>query len=438
MTDTKTPSPSTHMVEMKRLRFRETLQAHLGNANAAIVFELKPSVGSKALPDEQGGSHENHTVGGKNVGLLEIVISHDASLVVVNPVVELSHAGLQAQSRLRIVETAYKGEGCTNLDLIPQVGVAGLLPQTHLQVATPELAGIELAGVAEQLEEGAGAWRACSGCHELIEGHPTGPWSETLKSYMGGGCRECGGIGAIWDSIDYKQVHDPAPIAKAAGSRPMDEASLPTTSRLSQLEARTSCAASVNDQLTSPSQQPQSHALGCCDHRPHPPAPQDSDQQPDRHDHRKPTTTNWACDLAFGTQSEFRHQVAGNETDSKSDPEREKQHLVKVAQDGNEVRDEIDRRESVGSHAACDQLGSERGPLVLSGDPECDCIPLQGFCPAFQSLEPALHTSTYTVTAEETVKPTRAASPAPQTREVGRPVTRRDTILASVRVDDRR
>jgi hypothetical protein len=34
----------------------------------------------------------------------------------------------------------------------------------------------------------------------------------------------------------------------------------------------------------------------------------------------------------------------------------------------------------------------------------------------FQSLEPALHTSTYTVTAEETVKPTRAASPAPQTK----------------------
>jgi hypothetical protein len=46
---------------------------------------------------------------------------------------------------------------------------------------------------------------------------------------------------------------------KPAGSRPMDEASLPNTSRLSQLEARTSCAALVNDQLTPPSPQPQNH-----------------------------------------------------------------------------------------------------------------------------------------------------------------------------------
>jgi len=239
-------------------------------------------------------------------------------------------------------------------------------------------------------------------------------WNVSNAGYMDG-VREC--MRHLGDQLEIEPRFAMEKLdGKSAGSRSMDEASLPSTSRLSQLEARTSCAASVNDQLTSPSPQPQNHALGSCDHRPHPPAPQNSDQQPDRHDHSKSTTTNWACDLAFGEQSEFRHQVAGNETDSKSDPEREKQHLVKVAQDGNEVRDEIDRRESVGSHAACDQLCSERGPLVLSGDPECDCIPLQGFRPVFQSLEPALHTSTYTVTAEETVKPTRAASPAPQTK----------------------
>lgn len=53
----------------------------------------------------------------------------------------------------------------------------------------------------------------------------------------------------------------PPPQDQAAGSRPLDEASLPNTSRLSQLEARTSCAASVNDQLTSPSPQPQNRAV---------------------------------------------------------------------------------------------------------------------------------------------------------------------------------
>jgi hypothetical protein len=124
-------------------------------------------------------------------------------------------------------------------------------PETHVHVAIPELSGIELAGVADQLEEGAGAWRACSGIHELIEGHPTGPWSETLKSYMGGGCRECGGIGAIWDNTDYSQVNNSLPLKRSeeADLPVLSEASLPTTSRLSQLEARKSCAASVNDPL---------------------------------------------------------------------------------------------------------------------------------------------------------------------------------------------
>ena len=134
-------------------------------------------------------------------------------------------------------------------------------PASNLHVATSEPAGIELAGVAEQLEQGAGAWRACSGCHELIEGHPTGPWSETLKSYMGGGCRECGGIGAIWDNTDYRQVNYAAPMmsSKEADLPVLSEASLPTTSRLSQLEAHKSCAASINDPSTLIDQPRQNH-----------------------------------------------------------------------------------------------------------------------------------------------------------------------------------
>ena len=62
---------------------------------------------------------------------------------------------------------------------------------------------IELSGVAEQLAEGGGAWRSCSGCHELNEGHPTGAWSNVLKCHLGLGCSECGGIGAVWDNTDY-------------------------------------------------------------------------------------------------------------------------------------------------------------------------------------------------------------------------------------------
>lgn len=67
---------------------------------------------------------------------------------------------------------------------------------------------IELQGVAETLAEGDGLWRSCTGCHELNEGHDTGPYSKTLKCHLGGGCSECGGIGAIWDTTDYQAMVD--------------------------------------------------------------------------------------------------------------------------------------------------------------------------------------------------------------------------------------
>lgn len=67
-------------------------------------------------------------------------------------------------------------------------------------------------GLAEQVEEamqdGAGFWRSCSGCYETCEGYATGayPFSEALKCVLGAGCRECGGIGAIWDNTDYEDM----------------------------------------------------------------------------------------------------------------------------------------------------------------------------------------------------------------------------------------
>lgn len=60
--------------------------------------------------------------------------------------------------------------------------------QTELDLLKPS---------AEILQEG--AWRPCSGCHETDEGHPTGPFSDTLQCHLGIGCHECGGIGATWE-----------------------------------------------------------------------------------------------------------------------------------------------------------------------------------------------------------------------------------------------
>jgi hypothetical protein len=72
---------------------------------------------------------------------------------------------------------------------------------------------IELDGVSEALEYGKGVWNICSGCHESNEGYPTGPYSSIMRCHLGGGCYECGGIGAIWDRTDYSNInaHRPMP-----------------------------------------------------------------------------------------------------------------------------------------------------------------------------------------------------------------------------------
>lgn len=57
-------------------------------------------------------------------------------------------------------------------------------------------------------DEKDGFWRSCTGCHETEDGHPVGhyPFSAALGCNLGGGCRECGGIGAVWDSTDYEDM----------------------------------------------------------------------------------------------------------------------------------------------------------------------------------------------------------------------------------------
>lgn len=64
----------------------------------------------------------------------------------------------------------------------------------------------ELAGIPEAIKEGGGLWRSCSGCHELNEGHDTGPYSKVFSCVLGSGCSECGGIGVVWDSTDYDEM----------------------------------------------------------------------------------------------------------------------------------------------------------------------------------------------------------------------------------------
>lgn len=60
-------------------------------------------------------------------------------------------------------------------------------------------------------DEESGFWHSCSGCTELSDGHNSNgyPHSNVFNCLVGGGCCECGGIGVIWDNIDYKNIgHD--------------------------------------------------------------------------------------------------------------------------------------------------------------------------------------------------------------------------------------
>lgn len=57
--------------------------------------------------------------------------------------------------------------------------------------------------VKEYKEEG--RWLTCSGCHDTEDGYDIGyyPFNDSFDCKLGSGCSECGGIGAIWDTIDY-------------------------------------------------------------------------------------------------------------------------------------------------------------------------------------------------------------------------------------------
>ncbi|MAY32822.1 MAG: hypothetical protein CMM86_09480 [Rhodovulum sp.] len=50
----------------------------------------------------------------------------------------------------------------------------------------------------EVITENGGWWSPCSGCHESNEGVPTGEYSAAMQCHRGFGCRECGGLGAVW------------------------------------------------------------------------------------------------------------------------------------------------------------------------------------------------------------------------------------------------
>lgn len=80
----------------------------------------------------------------------------------------------------------------------PEDGIERLYTLAEVEEIIAKLSFEALIG-ADVFEHG--QWRSCTGCHELNEGHATGPWSTAFRCNVGNGCHECGGIGAIWEEF---------------------------------------------------------------------------------------------------------------------------------------------------------------------------------------------------------------------------------------------
>ncbi|MCC4618321.1 hypothetical protein LL972_20395 [Xanthomonas campestris pv. asclepiadis] len=121
--------------------------------------------------------------------------------------------------QLEVHADPMRGEGGHYLPA--RKSVAGKFTQPlYTAPPAPAAVPVEFIGVSEQISAGNGFWRACSGCHELNEGVETGPYSAGLRCYLGTGCVECGGIGAIWDNTDYELMADEEAAALAIHPQP--------------------------------------------------------------------------------------------------------------------------------------------------------------------------------------------------------------------------
>lgn len=76
--------------------------------------------------------------------------------------------------------------------------------------------------VKERIAEGDGFWRSCSGCCETSDGYNVNgyPHSSVFGCELGSGCSECGGIGAVWDNLDYSQVGEDGVTGDVAQAAP--------------------------------------------------------------------------------------------------------------------------------------------------------------------------------------------------------------------------
>jgi hypothetical protein len=110
--------------------------------------------------------------------------------------------------------------------------LAALTDAAALAAPQPQAGASDLniEAIKECISEGDGLWMTCSGCHESEDGYDVGhyPHSHIFGCKLGGGCSECGGLGAVWDTTDYEDMADHLIAEDQAG------ASEPVRARLAE------------------------------------------------------------------------------------------------------------------------------------------------------------------------------------------------------------
>ncbi len=125
----------------------------------------------------------------------------------------------------RVLISKAEKDGPLYIEDIKEVMAALLLPGQE-----PDFASSIASVMANEAAEGSACgWRSCTGCHETNEGYETGhfPYSVMLGCYVGSGCSECGGIGAVWEywtksDLDAMVQDEAAAVAKVTKELPTD------------------------------------------------------------------------------------------------------------------------------------------------------------------------------------------------------------------------
>lgn len=130
-------------------------------------------------------------------------LTHEGAIAVYRAMVRAAREGAAICERCHI--DLASSDDCGSLEY-------GCLGSEILNSSLPSLAGSEdadrllearIAVVVEQegLDGAACGWRPCTGCHETNEGASTGfyPRSKLFGCEIGSGCRECGGLGVVWE-----------------------------------------------------------------------------------------------------------------------------------------------------------------------------------------------------------------------------------------------